>query len=48
MKSLIDRTPVGRIGRPEDIASAAAFLASDESEFVNGAVLVVDGGWVLQ
>jgi NAD(P)-dependent dehydrogenase (short-subunit alcohol dehydrogenase family) len=36
--------PVGRVGRPRDIAEAAAFLASDASEFVAGAVLPVDGG----
>jgi meso-butanediol dehydrogenase/(S,S)-butanediol dehydrogenase/diacetyl reductase len=36
--------PVGRVGRPTDIAAAVAFLASDEAAFVNGANLVVDGG----
>jgi meso-butanediol dehydrogenase/(S,S)-butanediol dehydrogenase/diacetyl reductase len=36
--------PVGRVGAPEDIAAAIAFLASDEAAFVNGANLVVDGG----
>ena len=36
--------PVGRIGEPEDVASMALFLASDESSFVNGAVFTVDGG----
>lgn len=36
--------PVGRVGRPEDIAAAIAFLAADEAAFVNGANLVVDGG----
>ncbi|MDF1585831.1 SDR family NAD(P)-dependent oxidoreductase [Marinimicrococcus flavescens] len=36
--------PVGRIGRPEDIAAAVAFLAAEEAGFVNGANLVVDGG----
>jgi meso-butanediol dehydrogenase / (S,S)-butanediol dehydrogenase / diacetyl reductase len=36
--------PVGRVGRPEDVAAAIAFLAADEAAFVNGANLVVDGG----
>jgi NAD(P)-dependent dehydrogenase (short-subunit alcohol dehydrogenase family) len=48
VKALISKTPYGRIGKPTDIAAAAAFLASDESEFVNGVVLTVDGGWLLQ
>ncbi len=37
--------PVGRIGQPEDVASVAVFLASDESSFVSGSAYVVDGGW---
>jgi NAD(P)-dependent dehydrogenase (short-subunit alcohol dehydrogenase family) len=41
---LAESIPVGRIGRPEEIASAALFLASTESSFVAGAELVVDGG----
>ena len=36
--------PVGRVGRPEDIAAAVAFLSSDEASFINGASLNVDGG----
>ena len=36
--------PLGRIGQPHDIARAALYLASDESEWVTGSVIVVDGG----
>jgi NAD(P)-dependent dehydrogenase (short-subunit alcohol dehydrogenase family) len=39
-------TPVGRWGTPEDIANAAVFLALDESSYITGAELAVDGGWV--
>jgi gluconate 5-dehydrogenase len=38
-------TPAAAWGRPRDIAAAVAFLSSDESEFVNGATILVDGGW---
>ncbi len=42
-----EKTPVGRLGKPEDIANAYAFLASSEASFINGAVLSVDGGIVI-
>ncbi len=41
------RTPLRRLGRPDDIAAAYLFLASDDASFINGAVLSVDGGLVL-
>ncbi len=40
----VDRTPLGRLGRPEEVANVALFLASDESAFVTGQAIVVDGG----
>ncbi len=42
---VVDRTPQGRIGEPEDVVGAVVFLASPASNLVTGAVLMVDGGW---
>jgi NAD(P)-dependent dehydrogenase (short-subunit alcohol dehydrogenase family) len=42
---LARRTPMARLGTPEEIAGAAVFLAGDEASFVTGEVLTVDGGW---
>jgi 3-oxoacyl-[acyl-carrier protein] reductase len=44
----IQMTPVGRFGKPEDVANAVAFLVADESSFITGQVLSVDGGMVMQ
>ena len=44
-KSLLENTPIGRFGQPEDIGNAAVFLALDASSFITGHNLVVDGGW---
>ena len=43
--SFLKKCVIGRIGKPEDIAYAALYFASDESSFVTGVVLMVDGGW---
>jgi NAD(P)-dependent dehydrogenase (short-subunit alcohol dehydrogenase family) len=40
------RTPMRRLGRPEDVANAALYLASDQSTFITGVNLLVDGGWM--
>ena len=40
----MDRTPIGRLGKPEDVAYGALFLASDEASFMTGSEVVIDGG----
>ncbi len=44
----VSRIPLGRYGEPEDVAYGVLFLASDESSFMTGSELVIDGGWVAQ
>ena len=45
-RAILDRIPAGRWGTPEDLEGVAVFLASSASDYVNGHVLVVDGGWL--
>ena len=45
-RQILERIPAGRWGEPEDVAGAAIFLSSQASDYVNGHVLVVDGGWM--
>lgn len=47
IRSLEERVPLGRLGRPEEIANTFAFLASDEASYINGAVIEVCGGMTL-
>jgi 2-deoxy-D-gluconate 3-dehydrogenase len=45
-RQILERIPAGRWGEPEDLAGAAVFLSSQASDYINGHVLVVDGGWM--
>ncbi|WP_091070905.1 SDR family oxidoreductase [Micromonospora humi] len=45
-RAILERIPAGRWGRPEDLAGATVFLASDAAAYVHGTILAVDGGWL--
>ena len=45
-QAMVDRQPLGRLGRPDEIAGAIRYLASPEAEFVHGSCLVIDGGFL--
>ena len=47
-KIMVSRIPLGRYGEPQEVAYGVLFLASDESSFVTGSELVIDGGWTAQ
>jgi 3-oxoacyl-[acyl-carrier protein] reductase len=44
----VDKIPLGRVARAEEVAAVYAFLASDDASFINGEVIVVDGGQIAQ
>jgi NAD(P)-dependent dehydrogenase (short-subunit alcohol dehydrogenase family) len=44
-QSVIDRIPLGRIGKPVEVAGAVVFLASDAASLITGEVMLIDGGW---
>ena len=45
-RQILERIPAGRWGEPSDVAGAAVFLSAPASDYINGHILVVDGGWL--
>ena len=48
VQGMLAQTPLGRFGEPEDIAHLAVYLASDESDFMTGQTIAIDGGWTIK
>jgi NAD(P)-dependent dehydrogenase (short-subunit alcohol dehydrogenase family) len=46
-EAIIDRTPLGRMGKVEELAELVAYLASDAADFITGQILYIDGGWAV-
>ena len=47
LRDLAEQTPLGRLGTPEDVAHAVAFLAPDKASFLTGQILAADGGFIV-
>jgi len=48
VKGYLEQVPLGRAGKPEEVAAAVVFLASDDAAYITGSVLNVDGGLVMR
>lgn len=48
VRAIVESVPAGRMGRPEEVAELATYLASDSSAFMHGAAIVIDGGWTIR
>lgn len=48
VQAIVDSVPAGRMGKPEEIAELATYLASDAAGFIHGAAMVIDGGWTIR
>ena len=46
-KQISEQIPIGRLGEPEEVADLALFLASDESKYITGTEIVIDGGHII-
>lgn len=46
-EAMLSRIPMHRAGKPEEVANAVTFLASDKASYITGAVLIIDGGWLV-
>jgi NAD(P)-dependent dehydrogenase (short-subunit alcohol dehydrogenase family) len=47
-QTFVDRTPLGRMGTPQELAKCVLFMLSDDAAFMTGSAMVVDGGWTAQ
>ena len=47
IETLVEETPLGRMGKPQEVAELIAFLASDKADFITGQVIGIDGGFVI-